>query len=268
MAESLKDKIKRFNAQQKERDEKATKSIKEATAANKRKRKEFNEKNAAKSKGHQKARDIQENLEKTGHIGLPETKNEAEKVAQAEKYMTQMEKYNQHNIDPLTGKMKDRSADFWNDLFKGKEAYHVNYPTLTEGQESALDQRYKQVAEGLPDLLKYLNGPEKSETAKQLEQMFSHMNNPILQSMMGGGPNEYKANVPFPTQLGRSGYGGGGYGGGAIEDLLSQLIGSGINSVAEYGSNNLPSWQQVQQSRPGQWLGNALSGLSNRFRGQ
>jgi len=229
---------------EKERSAKAAESAKAYLEDSKKRREEFDKSETGKAS--QERRDKrQENL----------------KAQKANEDL--MAEYNPHHVNPSTGKLKTEEPGFWEKFFEGKNATHKNFPTITADQNELLKLYGKEIHNNLPGLLQSLNAPHKSDTSQQLEQMFSHMNNPILQGLLGGGPNQYKPQVLFPSQLGQQNNG--------IQDALSALLGAGLESGVpatwDYAQQNVPQWyNQAKESAPGQWFGNALSALGNRFR--
>lgn len=127
-------------------------------------------------------------------------------------------------------------------FFEGKPGYHINIPTMTPAQITHANQALKQVDEYLPGLLKGLSSPYKSGETDQLQRMFGHMSNPILQGLLN--PNSgFGSQVPFASQLGGSGF----------DTFGTQLLQQAIPQGLQYASQGFSG------------LSDILSGLRDRF---
>lgn len=151
---------------------------------------------------------------------------------------------------------------------QGADPYTQNIDTKTPEQKQNIKDTLKLLEGKWGPLLDQMAQSPKTKMSGQIEDWFSHMNNPIVQSMINQG---YRTNpeVLFPSELGQHDSNR------QLEALLSGLgqqygpdiINYGYDKASEY----LPQAYQSAKQLPGQIGGglmSILSNLGNRFRSQ
>ncbi len=153
-----------------------------------------------------------------------------------------LQELNSHLKFDDKGNIINQEAGF----FEGKPGYHINMPTLTDDQLAFAKHLLPLVKQELPGLMKNLS-------SSSTQDMFGHMNNPVLQSLLGASQG-YNPNTMFPSQMQNQMNPG-------LEMLLGQLgaqggeyLGNKISELGKYAYNNAPSLQN-------QPISDLLSGL-------
>jgi hypothetical protein len=113
-------------------------------------------------------------------------------------------------------------------FLKGSPAGSEMIETMTPDQKAFVESLLPVIAERLTPLLNQLGTSPRTEMSSQIEQMFGHMNNPILQGLMNQGYRQ-NAQVLFPSQLAQQG----------SNDTLNALLGGLAQQyspdIANYG---------------------------------
>lgn len=151
-------------------------------------------------------------------------------------------------------------------LFEGTEASSENISTKTVEQEQNLKELLDLLKGKWKPLLEEMSKSPRTPMNQQIEDWFSHMNNPIVQNMVNQG---YRTNpqVLYPSEMGQNDSNR------QLDALLSglaqqygpQAMQSGYDVASQY----LPQAYDYAKGIPGQLGGgvmNMLSGLANRFR--
>ncbi|MGJ0429579.1 hypothetical protein [Methylobacter sp.] len=175
-------------------------------------------------------------------------------------------------VDDNIGNPKGRSAG----LFRSEKPHLEKISNLTPEQsraayaflqntipeaflpENATQEQIQQAqSQGLPGLLKELQKPYESPLNTQLNQMFGHMANPVLQNFL----NPQQGNQPqvlFPSQLPQYYAQQNQQASGGMQDLLGQLGGQ----LGQSALQNLPgAFNYAQQNAP--IAAEYLQGLGN-----
>jgi len=151
-------------------------------------------------------------------------------------------------------------------LFEGTEPSSENISTRTPEQEQYTKDLLKLLQGKWEPLLKEMSQSPRTPMNQQIEDWFSHMNNPIVQNMIGQG---YRTNpqVLYPSELGQHDSNR------QLDALLSGLGQQYGPAALEYGYNKaseyLPQAYDYAKGIPGQVGGgfmDMLSGLANKFR--
>lgn len=156
---------------------------------------------------------------------------------------------------------------------EGTEARHENIDTKTEEQIAQTKEILELLKGKWKPLLEDMAKSPRTAMNQQIEDMFGHMNNPIVQSMMNQG---YRTNpqVLFPSELGQHDSSR------QLDALLSGLGQQYGPDIMNYGydkaSQYLPQAYESAMQLPGQigqygkqmggGLMDILSNLGNRFR--
>lgn len=152
----------------------------------------------------------------------------------------------------------------------GKEqpGYLERVSTKTPGQSAFINSLAPLLTKEIPDFLKELKQPSSTSMSSGLEQMFGHMQNPILQGFLNPSMGQNNQ-VLFPSQMQNQMNPG-------LEGLFGELAQKYIPQGLNYASNNLPAAYEGLQGlgqqgfQYGQQAGgnimDLLSGLVNRFR--
>ena len=159
-----------------------------------------------------------------------------------------------------------KKATFW----EGSDAHTENVPLYTPEQEKLMEFLGNEYQNRLPAFLEQISQKPSSPVTGQLENIFGHMSNPILQGLLNPGLGQ-NVQVLYPSQLQQQSRPG-------IDNLLGQLGQQYGPQIAQYGMENAPQALEYAQGlanqagQYGQQFGgnimNLLSGLASRFRGQ
>lgn len=158
-------------------------------------------------------------------------------------------------------------------FLEGTDPYSQDINVKTPGQKEQIEELLNVLKGKWEPLLKDMAKSPRTAMNQQIEDWFSHMNNPIVQSMIGQG---YRTNpqVLFPSELGQSDSSN------QLNALLSglgQQFGPGMtqygfDKAAEYLPQAYDSAMGMagQMGQYGQQMGGGLmdmlSALGNRFR--
>ncbi len=185
---------------------------------------------------------------------------------QGKKYETGLQRYNKGRKFDEYGNLVEPDKDFIKGFFEGTPGNHINMPLYSDEQLDAMEEALDAYRNAYPGLLQELAKPSETGMSKQLQSMFGHMQNPILQGLMNPGSSQ-GSQVLFPSQIAQQSSGGG------IDALLGQLAQQYAPQAANFGydmaSEYLPQVYGAATGFPGQMGGsimNILSSLGNRFR--
>ena len=168
---------------------------------------------------------------------------------------------------------KSKEPSLYEKLTTGTDPRSENIDIKTPGQKEQIEELLNVLKGKWEPLLNDMEKSPRTAMNQQIEDWFSHMNNPIVQSMIGQG---YRTNpqVLFPSELGQSDSSG------QLNTLLSGLAQQYGPSAMQYGydtaSQYLPQAYNSamgmagQMGQYGQQMGGGLmdilSNLGNRFR--
>lgn len=151
-------------------------------------------------------------------------------------------------------------------FFKEAPEWYENIPNMTADQLELAKLLTNTVKEQIPDFINRLKQPAATGMSSQLEEMFGHMANPVLQNYINPSRGQ-NAQVLFPSQLANQ----------DLSNILGQLATSGITSglqslpkAYEYAQEYGPqAYEYVKEGVPkvynylGKNLGDLTSGIQN-----
>jgi len=85
-----------------------------------------------------------------------------------------------------------------NRFLKGQEAHNIAEVVTTPKQDSIREAAQEGFQQGLPELLKQLRTPYTHPVNQQMQEMFKHLQNPILQNLMA---QEQPRGNMFPSEI-------------------------------------------------------------------
>lgn len=196
-------------------------------------------------------------------------KEEAKNKETMEKYGTLQTPSEQHKFhNPTLYNAKGQYSPPKAEFGKEQPAYLERAPKKTPAQEAFINSLSPLLSKELPGFFNELRKPASTSMSSGLEQMFGHMQNPILQGFLNPSMGQNNQ-VLFPSQLAQQGNPG-------LENLMGQLAQQFIPQGLNYASENLPAAYEglkglgQQGLQYGQQAGgnimDLLSGLVNKFR--
>ena len=155
---------------------------------------------------------------------------------------------------------------------------NYNIPTQKKEQRVLQDLAIEQFQKGLPELLERLRTPYTSPIRSQMEEMFGHLQNPILQGLINPQAQNQARGALFPSEIEQEYMMSPQYQEsqqGPLGNLLGVLGGHLFNQHAVPYFNNLKpediqaayGYAEPLINRASEGLGNAYHGAQNAYQG-